>query len=441
MAQEDAGIVLTKNAHWQPDHLLVIEAENTADYMLNLHVTFRGTGNEVSVCIGIFPHWPCTVPIPLSITDGKTLFPERTPGRFKATVKGANLRFEDLEEIEVSPSPCGGADVMFGKIAVEPAMPASFTMPREPLVDELHQWRARDWPGKAHTIEDMRAALENELAGHAPAYPDDWSHYGGWKEMTFRASGFFRTEHDGRRWWLVDPEGHAFWSIGVDCVRTETSANVAGIETVFSPPLPSAAHAPHLWSTRGNARLFSAMEHNLERALGSEWKRKWLELTKRRLRRYRVNTIANWSDRALHGCCGVPYVFTMASFPKTTPAIFRDFPDVYSEEYERNSNAFAGQLAAIRDDRNVIGYFMTNEPQWAFVGGFDIGAQLLMADAPFASLAVFIEDLKRKYATIDALNRVWGSTFASFDELRRKHDPRTFPGRKDDTTAFTRKAV
>ena len=32
--------------------------------------------------------------------------------------------------------------------------------------------------------------------------------FGGWKAKRFDATGFFRTQYDGRRWWLVTPEGH-----------------------------------------------------------------------------------------------------------------------------------------------------------------------------------------------------------------------------------------
>ena len=40
--------------------------------------------------------------------------------------------------------------------------------------------------------------------------------FGGWKGKQFEATGFFRTEHDGERWWLVTPEGNAFISFGVN---------------------------------------------------------------------------------------------------------------------------------------------------------------------------------------------------------------------------------
>jgi hypothetical protein len=40
--------------------------------------------------------------------------------------------------------------------------------------------------------------------------------FGGWKGKTFAATGFFRTEHDEQRWWLVTPAGNAFISFGVN---------------------------------------------------------------------------------------------------------------------------------------------------------------------------------------------------------------------------------
>ena len=40
--------------------------------------------------------------------------------------------------------------------------------------------------------------------------------FGGWKGKRFEATGFFRTDHDGERWWLVTPEGNAFLSLGIN---------------------------------------------------------------------------------------------------------------------------------------------------------------------------------------------------------------------------------
>lgn len=45
---------------------------------------------------------------------------------------------------------------------------------------------------------------------------NDRDGFGGWRGRRFRATGFFRTEHDGKRWWLVTPEGNAFLSLGIN---------------------------------------------------------------------------------------------------------------------------------------------------------------------------------------------------------------------------------
>ena len=40
--------------------------------------------------------------------------------------------------------------------------------------------------------------------------------YGGLKNIKFKSTGFFRTEFDGKRWWLVTPLGHGFITFGIN---------------------------------------------------------------------------------------------------------------------------------------------------------------------------------------------------------------------------------
>jgi hypothetical protein len=64
------------------------------------------------------------------------------------------------------------------------------------------------------------AVLGSGLAGGASPVAAvgtrELDRFGGWKGKKLKASGFFRTEHDGNRWWLVTPEGNAFISFGVN---------------------------------------------------------------------------------------------------------------------------------------------------------------------------------------------------------------------------------
>jgi len=435
------ALCLTRAPEWRPEQIVVFEATNTSQVMVNLDVAFVGETNQVHVQVGIFPGWPTRLAIPLRVAAGGTLFLPRTPGRFKATVQGANLSFEEVREVRIKPT-AGAEDlVTFGTCELHDEMPTEYPMPDAPLVDSLHQWRSRDWPGKAEDLDQVRNSLQAELTAPEPEQPENWSAYGGWRGKTFVGTGFFRTEHDGQRWWLVDPEGCAFWSIGVDCVGANNTANVTGIESVFSPALPAPKSNPELWQLSETERMFDAGQHNLQRVFGDGWREQWLELTRRRLRGYRFNTIANWSDRELQRQASIPYVFTMGGFPTTETKLFRDFPDVFSPEYERSSRAFAEQLAEIRDDRLVIGYFMTNEPQWACVDGLDLGQQVLRGAQPSATRDVLLADLRATHDSLSALNAAWDATFASWEDLRQPVPTEVLARSTADTQAFTHKAV
>ncbi|MEO0334346.1 MAG: hypothetical protein AAF223_22180, partial [Bacteroidota bacterium] len=43
--------------------------------------------------------------------------------------------------------------------------------------------------------------------------------YGGWQELTFPATGYFRIEQTDERFWLVTPEGNAFLSYGINHIE------------------------------------------------------------------------------------------------------------------------------------------------------------------------------------------------------------------------------
>ena len=42
--------------------------------------------------------------------------------------------------------------------------------------------------------------------------------YGGWTKLKGKKTGFFHTEHIYTRWWLITPEGNAFFAKGVESI-------------------------------------------------------------------------------------------------------------------------------------------------------------------------------------------------------------------------------
>ena len=76
-----------------------------------------------------------------------------------------------------------------------------------------------------------------------------------------------------------------------------------------------------------------------------------------------------------------PYVLNIREFPSTRVLLYRDFPDVFSKEYRENAVAFASQLEAYREDEYLIGYFLSNEPHWAF-GDNNLAFEMFAVSAP-----------------------------------------------------------
>jgi hypothetical protein len=220
-----------------------------------------------------------------------------------------------------------------------------------PLVDEFGQYAKASWPGKATSqsaIDAQRDAEKADLRDHAG--PNGWDTYGGYLTgPVLQATGHFRVEKAQDKWWLVDPDGHVFWSFGLDCVGSWQSTPTVGRETYFT--------------TIPDSGDFRAA--NLRRKFGQDWAT-WSaaanDLAHTRLRSWGMNTIANWSDASVYRLGKTPYVVSLGSgIAKAVPATL-------------NATQFAATVAAqitadaVKDTANdpmCIGYFVDNELDWA----------------------------------------------------------------------------
>ncbi|MFW5686495.1 MAG: beta-galactosidase, partial [Spirochaetota bacterium] len=104
----------------------------------------------------------------------------------------------------------------------------------------------------------------------------------------------------------------------------------------------------------------------------------------------------------------------------TTTSIFRDFPDVFSDEFALASERHAEQLSRFAGDKRLLGYFIMNEPHWAFEDSLNVAEKLLANPAELASKEALLSFLSERYAG-DArrLATAWNlPELASFDELR-----------------------
>ena len=239
-----------------------------------------------------------------------------------------------------------------------------------PFSDRYGQLRHLDWPGKIHSDGELAEARRREeewLDANAAGPVPDLDRYGGWKGgPKLAATGFFRTEKVDGRWWLVDPEGHLFWSLGVTCVYAWTETRATGREKYFEW-LPEKLNK----SWMNDDMLVNFMTENLVRKYGEDWKTHFADTAHRRFRAWGLNTIGNWSHEYVWALRRTPYVATIdpSSTTKLDAVVKRYFgrtvPDVFSPQFAADVRARLAKLAEkIRDDPWCIGVFVDNEQNW-----------------------------------------------------------------------------
>jgi hypothetical protein len=379
---------------------------------------------RISPKIGILPLVKTRMIFPLSYLDGQQIFLKRFPRQLKGTVMGRRLDLSDVGKVAIRIEPVMSPDyltnVEIADIFLADTIPAPLEQLSQPIVDQFGQWSMKNWEGKTASESDLKNNLHEleSIAGNA-VLPDDWSIYGGWKQKKFKATGFFRTQNDGKRWWFVDPDGYAFLSAGIDCIRDKAEGTVTGQDDLFAwlPPKDDPLFSKAYSNQRNRMLQVDFVQANLMRVYGADSRIKWEQITTGLLKQWRINTIANWSDLDYARKAKIPYVLNMSRFPTTKVLLYRDFPDVFSDEYAKNSIEFAKQLAMYKNDPYLIGYFLSNEPQWAF-GDNNLAFEMFATNQLSATKEKMAEWLKSKYnGNISAFNGSWKQNIKDFKEI------------------------
>lgn len=411
---------------WTDASHLVFDMTCLEDFELAMVCHFASGKDPQDPCAifntGTLPGLRVMSPIPLAALDSAKMFIPRTPGRVKQIVLGRGVGMEQVVALTVATKKCFKQQrVLIHDIYLTWGKP-EYVIEDKIIVDTLGQFKLKEWKGKTKSEPEMVARLRNELEGCDEKKEfAGWSRFGGDLSTSWEGTGYFRTHFDGERWYLADPEGYRFVSLGLDCCAPGDEENYAGIEKLHEemPDLELFADAYDVKREndyfKGKYLKFPIV--NLIRAFGKDWKKAWIKLTKSRMVDWYMNTIGNWSDAELIQQAKLPYVWPLQGFPTTKTCIFRDFPDVYSDEYAINSTEFGKQMEAFKGDPYMIGYFLRNEPEWAFVQNLLIAEKVLENPTTTCCKKVFIEELKEKYQDIQALNDAWNKDFASFEDL------------------------
>lgn len=322
-----------------------------------------------------------------------------------------------------------------------------------PMIDEYGQFIHSDWPGKTHSDSDLaacKAAEEKDLESH-PA-PKNWDRYGGCSSgPALKATGFFRVERYGGKWWLVDPEGRLFWSHGIDCVgpyfgMTPITRREHWFRNLPAPGTPAAQFygtgtwAPHNDYEGQKYQIFDFSARNLWVKYGGDWRAAFGAITCRRLSSWSLNTIGNWSDAAICRLQKVPYVRTVGSEGarsiEGTTGYWGTFPDPFDPSHRKGLQRSVGREGSRGiGDPWCVGYFVDNELSWGDELSLAVGTLISPADQP--AKQAFLEDLQRRYGTIERLNSAWGTSHESWQALQKCREAPDAKRAMPDLTAFT----
>lgn len=215
-------------------------------------------------------------------------------------------------------------------------------------------------------------------------------------------TGFFHTKKVNGRWWIVDPNGRAFYSIGTDHINF----NGHHCEAL--------GYAPY--------------GRNAKAKYGTE--EKWIETQQQRLTAWGFNTLPYATDGLkLRNLAHIETLSLGTSFsdtdslsPKTT---WTGLPNVFNPEWPKHCDRAARERCAkLKDDPWVLGYFLDNELEWFStdepVGLF--GATWRRAAGDSAKEA-WLKFLREELGDVRQFEKHWGVRVASFEELARHQQP------------------
>jgi hypothetical protein len=166
----------------------------------------------------------------------------------------------------------------------------------------------------------------------APA--SGFDQYGGWAGHDLTATGFFRTERVDGRWWLVTPDGHPFFSNGVNNVTPVGSVDRNG----------HAAYHEAVLAKYGSDQAWAAAQAP-------------------RLRGWGMNTLGGWGDPGLFAGLQMPYTLTLSLTGQDSGSgRLADFwdPAWVTGVQQSTASAAAGHV----DDPWLVGYYLDNEVHW-----------------------------------------------------------------------------
>lgn len=276
-----------------------------------------------------------------------------------------------------------------------------------PWVDTFGQATDRTWPGKVTRLEELQqdGVQDLHLVSQVTSPGPGFSRFGGFLGAPrLKATGFFRVEKVDGRWWFVDPDGHLFWSVGVNTTGNSPETRITDREEYFPA-----------WARDQPVVRFHA--ENLKHKYGAEnWRAHHVDVTVARMFSWGLNTVGGWSMPEMTTTKRVPYTLIIHT-DKLGLGSVRKVPDPFSEAF-RNSlhTQLSRRVAEHADDPWLVGVFIHNELDWK--GGVTLVEEVMKGPPRAAARQALVSFLQTRHSNLAGLNQAWGTHFANFEAIR-----------------------
>jgi hypothetical protein len=372
------------------------------------------------------------LPFPKSVLAGMNAQPPLASNALTMVEYGSALNWSNIVALDVFlPLPTNQVTLFFDNIRL---LPASLLTG---LVDQFGQFTRADWPGKVHQNSDFTNQLNTEQAWFAAhPKPADRDGYGGWMNGSqLNATGFFRTAFvvNGQevnvaaastnqgRWWLVDPAGALFISLGVDVMVYGETTSVTSRESLFSW-LPGAGDPLLQFSEPGANRTADFYNMNLYRKYGTNWNNLAHNQALNRLLSWGFNTVGIWSSTDLD-TQRVPYTMNIwydTSDVATFTSAAQKMVDPFDAGFTNSLTTWAAStMAASKNDPWCLGYCVDDELPWAGWSAsqadqYALPVGVLSYNGYLPAKGAFAKLMQSRYSTVAQLNAAWNTSVASW---------------------------
>ncbi|MBT4818090.1 MAG: hypothetical protein HON70_20455, partial [Lentisphaerae bacterium] len=222
-----------------------------------------------------------------------------------------------------------------------------------------------------------------------------------------KKTGFFHTERKWGRWWIIDPNGDAFWAVATDHCKYQGHWCQDLGYSPYHRKMVATYGSDEAWAKSATDRL-------------REWGFNTLGAGAGKTTHYKGLSHTLFTSLGGHFChLGADFRISYPENEKPTPCSY--FPNVFHPRFAEYCDLRAEEMCAPnREDPWLIGYFLDNELKWwgkSAANAYGLFEDTMAKPAGHSAKVALVNWLKKRYKWVSSFNRDWGADVESFEAM------------------------